>query len=249
MHIAVVSYHTGMHGSIINLLDLQQYLKDREGYSVSFYCRGREKLLQIVKLSRRPYKFDNIKENYIIFEKQSSVITDFKSLVSLYDDRRPIIAKKLIVLDNVELSYYLLSMKSAPYYIEVDLDKCLGFHRFEEVEFLIPPVNYVGFKARHDYPATIFYKKINTDMLKAAAMDGVFKPQKYHYKKKKKLAYFEQFGRLVFEFIMLGKEVVFEKNPLLYNDGMADYILHYGLEKEKLWEKMGGMYEYKPWKL
>lgn len=248
MHIAVVSYHAGVHGSIINLLDFQQYLRDHEGHTVSFYCKSPRRLRRVVKQSMRPYTFDNLKKiTGLVLEKRSVVVTDFKSIAHMYKQGVPIVAKKLVVFDNVELSYHLLNMESAPYYIEVDLDKCLEFHKFEEVEFLMPPVNYVKFRYRYDYPATIFYKKINTDMLKAAVMEGVFESQEYYYKKKEELAYFEQFGRLVFEFTMLGKEVEFEKNPLLYEDGLTDYILHYGFEK--LWEKMGGQYDYKPWKL
>ena len=146
--------------------------------------------------------------------------------------------------------------------MELDLQKILDFHKFESIEFLMPPCNYFRFKDRYDFPATIFYKKVNTDMLKAVKVgdngktlyrDGfgvvkdIFSFHGYYYKKRKELEYFEQFGRLVFEFAMLGKDVGFEKSPLLYEDGMTDYMLHYGLEN--LWEKMGGQYDYKPWKL
>lgn len=276
--IAIVSYHSGMHGSIINLMDLQQYLRDK-GYFVKFYCKSARKFPEIIKLSKRPYKFDEIKTCGIILERKNVVITDFKSINKLYEEQHPIVARKIVVFDNVELSYHLLNMKNAPYYQEIDLEGCLNFHKFNDVEFLMPPCNYQKFIQKYpNLMAKIFYKKINPDMLrnikisengktfyrndsgngivKSARknfrrfqLQNVFCYSTYYYRKRKDLAYFEQFGRLVFEFVMLGKNIEWEKNPLLYEDGLTDYILYYGLEKEKLWKKMEKDYEYKPWKL
>jgi len=50
------------------------------------------------------------------------------------------------------------------------------------------------------------------------------------YYRRKHLNYYEQFGRLVFEFIMLGKEVHFLEDPFGVEDGLADYLKHYGIE-------------------
>jgi len=53
------------------------------------------------------------------------------------------------------------------------------------------------------------------------------------YYRRKHLSYYEQLGRLVFEFIMLGKEVHFLKDPFEKEDGLSDYIKHYNIQFDK----------------
>jgi len=50
------------------------------------------------------------------------------------------------------------------------------------------------------------------------------------YYRRKHLEYYEQLGRLIFEFIMLGKEVHFLKNPFEVDDGLSDYLRHYDIQ-------------------
>jgi hypothetical protein len=263
----------------MNLLDLYQYLKDRANLNVTFYCKAKRKLDEIVEKSLRSYSLLEVRTVYnIIFELPNVVITDFVSLARLHMAGIPIVCKKLVVMDNVELSYHLERMTDALYYIDVDLEKCLGFHRYETVEFLMPPINHREFIKRYpDIPARIFFKKINCDMLKtiktssngkrfyrkdivsrefpmAEELDDLtkmFEYDAYLYYKRKELEYFEQFGRLIFEFVMLGKDVDFgcDPNGMRTVDGFTDYLIHYGLDKRKLWNMMGARYEYKFWEL
>jgi hypothetical protein len=50
------------------------------------------------------------------------------------------------------------------------------------------------------------------------------------YHRRKRLMYWEQFGRLIFEYLMLGKEVRFAIDPFSVHDGLVDYINHYDIE-------------------
>jgi hypothetical protein len=76
------------------------------------------------------------------------------------------------------------------------------------------------------------------------------------YYRRRKFYYHEQFGRLIFEFIVLGKEVHFIDDPFLIEDGLTDYLRHYEIEfdkrkiitsSNKLIQKMEEPYETKPW--
>jgi len=79
------------------------------------------------------------------------------------------------------------------------------------------------------------------------------------YYRRKHLEYYEQLGRLVFEFIMLGKEVFFLNNPFEIKDGLTDYLNHYNIEFDnrfkvttkasELIELMKQDYTFKPWSL
>jgi hypothetical protein len=57
----------------------------------------------------------------------------------------------------------------------------------------------------------------------------VFDYESLVYRRRKYLEYQEQFGRLIFEYILLGKTVYFaaEKHT---DDGLTDYLNHYGIE-------------------
>ena len=77
------------------------------------------------------------------------------------------------------------------------------------------------------------------------------------YYRRKHLEYYEQLGRLIFEFIMLGKEVHFLKDPFEVADGLSDYLRHYDIQfdenykvitpAENLIYLMELDYRYKPW--
>jgi len=74
------------------------------------------------------------------------------------------------------------------------------------------------------------------------------------YRRRSYLAYEEQFGRLIFEYILLGKTVYF-LNEKHTEDGLSDYLTHFGIRfcvkkitttREELTEKMK-VYTDKPW--
>jgi hypothetical protein len=91
--------------------------------------------------------------------------------------------------------------------------------------------------------------------LKYNEVDHLFDYKTLVYRRRKYLEYQEQFGRLIFEYILLGKTVIFAEEPYK-DDGLTDYLKHFEIKfddnnkvittKDELREKMK-TYEYKPW--
>lgn len=306
--IVFLTNHKGIQGSYLNHLDLQQYLKDQEGYKVKFYCENVKKLFEVIKLSRRNYKFKKgeikiLTKNLIL--PNNIVITDFKTLITLFYDKNYIIGKKIIIMDSIELTYHLKNMKKARFYYDINIYKLIKQFYANEIIFLMPPNNYKLFKERYpNLNAQIFFKNINIDVLntikyknnddyfyrwdtsnkdieqikkiygndcisyepKWTLKNGRRVPLKYNeskfifdyknliYRRRKYLEYQEQFGRLIFEYILLGKTVYFLSEPRT-NDGLTDYLNHFNIQfennkiittKEELEEKMK-IYNIKPW--
>ena len=305
--IVFVTNQMGLQGSYMNHLDLQQYLKDHEGYKIKFYCESVKKLYENIENSRRPYKIGRgevkVLKNEII--EPDVVITDFKTLVTMKTNDMYIICKKLLVMDSIELTYHLKDMKHARFYNYENLYDALKNVYSDEVLFLMPYNNYVLFEEKYpDLNCQEFYKIINIDMInqmhvynrkgfffrwddskdykelfKEHGIDGacfepewklkmgrkiplkyneirhIFDYQRFIYRRRKYLEYQEQFGRLVFEYILLGKQVTFLDEPHT-DDGLTDYLRYYEIEfdekrniittKEELQEKMKG-YTIRPW--
>lgn len=86
---------------------------------------------------------------------------------------------------------------------------------------------------------------------------SVFDYKGFIFHRRKRLQYWEQFGRLIFEYIMLGKEVKFASDPFVVHDGLVDYMNYYNIKiddkrvvtttKDELLNKMCCDYEVKPW--
>jgi len=300
----------GTQGSYLNHLDLQQYLKDVEGYSIKFYCSNVKHLFNVIKNSRRKYTFKKgeikfLKHNNYIFDMDATVITDFKTLMTLRNIRANIICNKLLVMDSIELSYNLKGMKDARFYKHTDIRTHLRRIYTNETIFLMPPNNIKLFREKYpDLECHPFFKHINIDMLNTISFenrdgyfyrwdtedndDEIFKefgpdcfsfpptwtrndsgakvPLKYNeadnifdyknliYRRRSYLAYEEQFGRLIFEYILLGKTVYF-LNEKHTEDGLTDYLKHFDIRfcvkkiittREELTEKMR-VYTDKPW--
>lgn len=305
--IAFVVHQMGTQGSYLNHLDLQQYLKDNEGYRVVFYCENVKKLYEVIESTRRDYKIGKGEVKVIrkeILEPQV-VVTDFKTLIMAEQLKLFVMCKKLLITDSIELTYYLKNMRDARFYYDFDIHKALRSFYAAETTFLMPPNNYYLFKEKHpDLDAKIFFKKINVNMLntiKFENRDGYFFrwddckgyedlvkdsfgdggvnfepkwklrgrwkiPLKYNeidhifdykslvYRRRKYLEYQEQFGRLIFEYILMGKTVHFLDQPFT-DDGLTDYLNHYDIKfdgnkvtttKEELENKMQ-VYNDKPW--
>ena len=90
--------------------------------------------------------------------------------------------------------------------------------------------------------------------MKYNEVDHIFDYQNLIYRRRSYLAYEEQFGRLIFEYILLGKTVYF-LNEKHTEDGLTDYLNHFNINfkdnritttKEELTKRML-IYEYKPW--
>jgi len=305
--ITFLTYHKGIQGSFMNHLDLQQHLKDHEGYKIKFYCENVKKLFEVIKLSRRGYKFKKgeikiLKDDLII---PDTIITDFKTLLMFHKEKKWIACKKLIVMDSIELTYHLKDMKHARFYYDLNITKVLKHFYTDNVLFLMPPNNAEIFRKK--YPKIkyqVYFKGINSDMLgtiKHKNEDGYFfrwdtinedneqiikkfgdkaisftpewtlknnrrVPLKYNesgfifdynkliYRRRKYLEYQEQFGRLIFEYILLGKSVYFLNEPYT-DDGLTDYLRYYDIQfdsnnkiittKEELKNKMKNID--KPW--
>lgn len=304
-----ITHHMGTQGSYLNHLDLQQYLKDHEGYRIKFYCQNVKHLYEVIKNSRRDYQ---IKAGEVkILRKQiiepEVVITDFKTLIMAKELDLYVICKKLIIMDSVELNYHLKDMIAARFYYPVDVYQALRHFYTDDVLFLMPPNNYKIFREKYpDLNAEVFFKNINTDMLKTLKheerfgyfyrwddckgykelVEDIFGPYgmtyepdwklrkgrkiplKYNevehifdfkdlvYRRRKYLEYEEQFGRLIFEYILLGKSVYFLDEPYT-NDGLTDYLKNFAIEfkgrkivttKRALENKMR-RYMHKPWEM
>ena len=302
-----ITHQMGTQGSYLNHLDLQQYLKDHEGYKIKFYCENVKKLYEVIKNSRRDYKIGagevKILRKEII--EPDLVITDFKTLIMAKQLNLFVICRKLIVMDSIEVTYHLKDMKAARFYYPFDMDQALRHFFTEEVLFLMPPNNHKIFKEKYpDLNAQVFFKNINIDMLKTLKHEDRFGyfyrwddlkgykdlvtekfgpygknyepdwklrmgrkiPLKYNevdhifdfkelvYRRRKYLEYQEQFGRLIFEYILLGKTVHFLDEPYT-DDGLTDYLKHFNIKfkgnkvvttKEELENKMR-VYTDKPW--
>jgi hypothetical protein len=303
-----ITLQKGTQGSYLNHLDLQQHLKDHEGYKIKFYCENVKKLYEIINNTRRSYVVG--KGEIKILRKEivepDIVITDFKTVITAKELGMWVICKKLLIMDSIELTYHLKDMKHARFFHEVDLHESLRQFYTNETVFLMPPSNHTLFKKKYPHlNAKVFFKNINTDMLntiKFENRDGYFFrwddlkdytnlvkdrfgnkgfnfepdwmikqgkkiPLKYNevdhlfnytnlvYRRRKYLEYQEQFGRLIFEYILLGKTVQFFDDPYT-DDGLTDYLKHFDIKfdssnkiittKEELTNKMRG-YIYKPW--
>ena len=111
----------GTQGSYINHLDLQQYLKDNEGYKVKFYCENVKRLFEVMKESRRSYSFNPGEVKVLRKEivEPEVVVTDFKTLITARELGIWIICNKLLIMDTIELTYHLKDMKNARFYYEL----------------------------------------------------------------------------------------------------------------------------------
>jgi hypothetical protein len=308
--IVFITHHMGTQGSFINHLDLQKYLKEVEGYEIKFYCENVKSLFDVIKTSKRKYEFKKgeiklLKSDNII--EMNTVITDFKTLISLNNLNISVICKKLLIMDCIELSYHLKEIKNARFYYDVDIRNLIRHTYAKEILFLMPPNNVFLFNKKYpDLTCICFFKHINVDALNTIEhknLDGYFYrwdvkdnddqikkefgencfsypptwttnatgskvPLKYNeadhifdyknliYRRRSYLEYEEQFGRLIFEYILLGKTVYF-LNEKHTDDGLTDYLNHFDIKfegkkvtttGEELAEKMK-VYTEKPWEI
>jgi hypothetical protein len=90
--------------------------------------------------------------------------------------------------------------------------------------------------------------------LKYNEITHIFDYKALVYRRRKYLEYQEQFGRLIFEYILLGKEVYFVNEPFT-DDGLTDYLRHFNIKfdgnkiitsKEELTDRMKN-YDFTPW--
>ena len=125
------------------------------------------------------------------------------------------------------------------------MDDCKGYQDLVKEKFGDDGANYEpDWKLRMGRKIPLKYNEV----------DHIFDYKALVYRRRKYLEYQEQFGRLIFEYILLGKTVYFMDEPFT-EDGLTDYLRHFNIKfdgnrvsttKEELKNKMM-VYKDKPW--
>lgn len=298
MGITIVSTHEYISGSLLNLYDLKQYIQDNnvEVESTFVYTEGKLPYWQFMKDNIRGLytlnNMRNIQECFVI--EDEVIIIDVRGLIELFHNLIPIVCRKLIVIDSVELTYNLNEMYHAGQWFgfradySIPLTHYFANMRFDECVFLMPPSNIDKFKEKYNIPALQFFKRIDPNVLLTQKTNNngklfvrrdtpggefdflkkrfevityknemdMFKYRGMVYHRRNRIGKYEQFGRVVFELIMLGKQVYFLRNPFDVCDGLSDYLKYYNIKfkgkkivtkPEELIVRMKMKYEEEPW--
>lgn len=87
-----------------------------------------------------------------------------------------------------------------------------------------------------------------TDGLIGDDLQKMFDYKGYLYYRRKDRSGIEQFGRSIFEFLIMGKQIHYIDHPTKVNDGLKDYWNHYGSgARETIIKMMSKNYNYRPW--
>jgi len=175
--INILSHHLGLQGSYLNILDFNQYLQQQK-YKVTFHGLDYVDMFNVTRGSKRLYTFDKLKllRDYKP-DPESIVITDFKTLVKIFKLNIKVVCKKILIVDNNELSYHLNDVRKAKFFHKnLNINRLIKTHQYEEILFLFPPSNVSKFKELYpDIPFKIFFKKINWDLLKDVPVNNIDK--------------------------------------------------------------------------
>ena len=109
---------------------------------------------------------------------------------------------------------------------------------------------YRGERDNNEPQAILDYQDRSTvvDRLKDKNILNMFKYHGYIYYRRKDRSMFEQFGRTLFEFLILGKDIHYLDHPNDVDDGLKEYWNHYGKgDKEIVRKMMSEDYDYRPW--
>lgn len=298
MGITIVSTHEYISGSLLNLYDLKQYIQENspDVESTFIYTEGKVPYWAFMKENIRGlYALKNLKniKTFHMFE-DDVVIIDIRGLIELFYIGMPIVCKKLVVVDSVELSYHLNEKYDAGQWFGFRADYSIPFTqyleniKYDECVFLMPPSNIDNFSMKYKIPCLTFFKRINPKVLltQETSNNGklfvrrdtpggefdflqenfdiisyenemdMFKYRGLIYHRRNRIGRHEQFGRVVFELIMLDKQVYFLRPPFQVADGLSDYLRYYDIKfkgkkvvtkPEELIEKMNRKYEVEPW--
>ena len=146
--ITILSHHLGLQGSYLNILDFNHYLQTQENYKVLFYAFDLKDLFNVTRGSKRIHTFDELKllKDYKP-DPEATVVTDFKTLVKLFEENIKIVCNKFLVMDNNELSYHLNNVKEAKFFHKnLNINRLIKWHQYKEILFLFPPSNVEKFK-------------------------------------------------------------------------------------------------------
>lgn len=264
MNISFITYHYNINGTYMNMLDTYDLLSNTTKSKLTFYVRKQKQLKDNITESHRKYNISNIiKLDDVKFIIDDIVIIDVSTLFKLNLKDIIIACKKLIVLDNLELTYHLNELKDSLFYYDINLHKILeSKFRFNDVIFLMPHSNYKTFQIKYPtLPAKIYYKGFslnrlndieignnsklffregndlehtqiyklfnNSNLLKTE--NELFNYSGFIYYRREKYFYYEQLGRLIFEFLILQKKVHYFGDIYFHNDGLTDYLNHYSI--------------------
>jgi len=230
--ISIVSTNFRMSGGLLNHLDTYAFL--RSLHPTYYYLdMGEAPIWDMLMQTKRnydlkyPVKIDGPIEDEII-------ITDFRGLIVLNNEGYQLNCKKLVVMDCLELTYHLNEMHDAiDWFFWFDFSyadsiyKYLKFQCFEDIVFLMPPSNYNKFFFKYpELKAQVFFKKINVDVL-GSMRSGIIEDC-LTYKRRPEVSFHEQFGRRIFEHILMGSTVYCE-GYADKEDGLCDYLAYYDI--------------------
>lgn len=223
-----------MSGGYINHLDLYDFVRS---YDPKYYYMEETPLWRMLLETGRRYNLQNpIKMNDLKEIEDDIIITDFRGLIVLSNKEVTVRCKKFIIMDCVELTYHLNEISTAPNWFfwfdfsyQDSIDKYLDNISCNEMIFLMPPSNYMKFTKKYPgFDSKVFFKKINVEVLKTAR-EGFFDDH-ISYSRRPEVLWYEQFGRRIFEYIILDKHVFFRNDPYMKDDGLSDYLKHYDIK-------------------
>jgi len=248
-----VSTHNGISGSLINALDYGNYLCTK-GFKIGILdYLG---FIKNLKLSKREYS--NITPDKLEIIKNIDVnilVLDYISLINLTKMGMSIKCKTLIVFDCLELTFHLRGI-SHELYISERIDELPI--QYETIQFNVTPFIYDDFKKMYPkiqvkkYLKKIDVKALKTiktidngksfcrvpnkdvEFIKDMTLQNIFNYNTFYYFTRENFSLQEQFGRIIFEFKLLGKNVIIDK---IYDNGLKNYLDEYwdDIEKINIW--------------
>jgi len=141
-------------------------------------------------------------------------------------------------------------LKSYVFYKKIHLNLLRKIKTFNNGKLFFRSFNFYNVSDVVDYvdiSNVIKEKYPNSVELSVNENKDIFNFDGYIYNKKPEVYYYEQFGRLIFEYILLNKKIYWFDNPYEYNDGLKDYLNYYSENKEQVEYMMSNKYEEKFW--
>jgi hypothetical protein len=232
--ISIVSTNFRMSGGYLNHLDTYAFLRE---YRPTYHYMEEAPLWDMMLQTKRSY---GVKEPIKISSpiKNEIIITDIRGLIVLEKEKIQMDCRKLIVMDCLELTFHLNEITNAiDWFFWFDFSYANNLYNYlwnidyREVLFLMPPSNYKKFIVKYpDLYAKTFFKKIHVDILKKIR-PGIIQDV-LHYERRPEVSYHEQFGRRIFEHILMGSQVYFDNDPYMLDDGLSDYLKYYNIQFE-----------------
>jgi len=255
----VLINHSGFSGSVVNMFDYSNFLS-KYGFITLYQDSRHLSFTDMLKMSLRNYTFSYRNFNCSVLECDI-LITDFLSVMWFSNNSKKIICNKVFILDNLELALYLLNIRNNKFLnlldttnickklktniISKEYNLLVTPFIYEKAKNKFPKLNVISHLKKIDISAlnTIQYSETkksfsreyindNMDYIPNIYGTNVFNYKTYVYKRREVLSKIEMFGRLIFEFILLDKNIIF--NDDLIKDGLNDYINYYGLTKQEL---------------